>query len=262
MQFETINPPKISDAIVSQIEQLILEGVLKPGERLPPERELAQELNVSRPSLREAITTLKSRGLLQSRRGGGNFVVDVIAPALTDPLIELLKNHPKAMFDVLELRHALEEVAAYFAALRATDADREILRCRFAALEEIQQGQRNPEHDAVVDAGFHLAIADASHNVALIHVMRGLFNLLLSNICRSLERLYTRESSYARVHSQHQAILNAVLERDPETARQAAHVHLAFVESTLRELDQEAARQERSQHRLHRLLDLEANTSS
>lgn len=262
MQYETINPPKVSDAIVNQIEQLILEGVLKPGERLPPERELAQELNVSRPSLREAITTLKSRGLLQSRRGGGNFVVDVIAPTLTDPLIELLKNHPKAMFDVLELRHALEEVAAYFAALRATDADREILRCRFAELEEIQRGQRKPEHDAVVDAGFHLAIADASHNVALIHVMRGLFDLLLSNICRSLERLYTRESSYTLVHSQHQAILNAVLERNPEAARQAAHVHLAFVESTLRELDQEAARQERSKRRLHSLLDLEANAAS
>jgi GntR family transcriptional repressor for pyruvate dehydrogenase complex len=261
MQYETINPPKVSDAIVDQIEQLILEGVLKPGERLLPERELAQQLNVSRPSLREAITTLKSRGLLQSRRGGGNFVVDVIAPALTDPLVELLKHHPKAMFDVLELRHALEEVAAYFAALRATDADREILRCRFAALEEIQQGTREPQHDAVVDANFHLAIADASHNVALIHVMRGLFNLLLGNICRSLERLYTRESSYTLVHSQHQAILKAVLERDPEAARQAAHVHLTFVETTLRELDEEAARQARSQRRLQSLLGEEASLS-
>ncbi len=261
MQFETINPPKVSDAIVSQIEQSILEGVLKPGERLPPERELAQQLYVSRPSLREAITTLKSRGLLQSRRGGGNFVVDVIAPALTDPLIELLKNHPKAMSDVLELRHALEEVAAYFAALRATDADREILRCRFAALEEIQQGTREPQHDAVVDASFHLAIADASHNVALIHVMRGLFDLLLSNICRSLEQLYTRESSYAIIHAQHQAILKGVLERDPDAARQAAHVHLSFVEVTLRDLDAEAGRQELSQRRLQSLLGLEANAS-
>ena len=261
MQFETINPPKVSDAIVSQIEQLILEGVLKPGERLPPERELAQQLNVSRPSLREAITALKSRGLLQSRRGGGNFVVDVIAPALTDPLIELLKNHPKAMFDVLELRHALEEVAAYFAALRATDADREILRCRFAELEGIQKGEREPQHDAVVDASFHLAIADASHNVALIHVMRGLFDLLLSNICRSLEQLYTRESSYAIIHAQHQAILKGVLERDPDAARRAAHVHLSFVEVTLRDLDAEAGRQELSQRRLQSLLGLEANAS-
>lgn len=262
MHYETINPPKVSDAIVSQIEQLILEGVLKPGERLLPERELAQQLNVSRPSLREAITTLKSRGLLHSRRGGGNFVVDVIAPTLTDPLIELLKNHPKAMFDVLELRHALEEVTAYFAALRATDADREILRCRFAELEEIQTGSREPQHDAVVDASFHLAIADASHNVALIHVMRGLFDLLLSNICRSLERLYTRESSYAIIHDQHMAILKGVLEHNPDAARQAAHVHLSFVETTLRDIDEEAGRQELSQRRLDSLRSLEANTPS
>jgi len=259
MQFETINPPKVADAIVSQIEQLILEGVLKPGERLPSERDLAQELSVSRPSLREAMTTLKSRGLLQSRRGGGSYVVDIIAPALTDPLIALLKNHPKAMFDVLELRHALEEVAAYFAAIRATEADREILRCRFTALEEIQQGEHEPQYDSVADANFHLAIADASHNVALIHVMRGLFNLLLSHICRSLERLYTRESSYMIVHSQHQAILKAILDRDPEAARQAAHIHLAFVETTLRELDEEATRQEYSQRRLHSLLESNAS---
>ena len=79
MHYEIINPPKVSDAIVSQIEQLILEGVLKPGERLPPERELAQQLNVSRPSLREAMTTLKSRGLLQSRRGGGHYVMDAVS---------------------------------------------------------------------------------------------------------------------------------------------------------------------------------------
>ncbi len=260
MQFETINPPKVADVIVNQIEQLILEGVLKPGERLPPERELAQKFNVSRPSLREAITTLKSRGLLQSRRGGGSYVVDVIAPGLTNPLIELLKNHPKAMFDVLELRHALEEVAAYFAALRATGADREILQRRFAELEAIQKGKHEPQHDAVVDAGFHLAIADASHNVALIHVMRGLFDLLLSHINRSLERLYTREDNYVIIHSQHQAVLEAVLKRDPEAARQAAHVHLAFVETTLRELDEEATRQTRAQRRLQDNVNIETST--
>jgi len=258
MQFEVINSPKIADVIINQIEQLILEGALKPGERLPPERELAQKFNVSRPSLREAITTLKSKGLLQSRRGGGSYVVDVIAPSLTDPLIALLQNHPKAMLDVLELRHALEEVAAYFAALRATDADREILRCRFAALEAIQQGEHEPQRDAVVDADFHLAIADASHNVALIHVMRSLFDLLLSHISRSLEQLYTREDNYAIIHDQHQAILKAVLEQDPEAARQAAHVHLAFVEATLRELNEEAARQARAQRRLPNRLDMEA----
>lgn len=120
---------------------------------------------------------------------------------------------------------------------------------------------REPQHDAIVDASFHLAIADASHNVALIHVMRGLFDLLLGNICRSLERLYTRESSYAVIHAQHQAILKGVLERDPDAARQAAHVHLSFVETTLRDIDEEATRQELSRRRLQSLPDLEANAS-
>ncbi len=113
----------------------------------------------------------------------------------------------------------------------------------------------------MVDASFHLAIADASHNVALIHVMRGLFDLLLGNICRSLERLYTRESSYTVIHAQHQAILQGVLERNPNAARQAAHVHLTFVETTLRDIDEEATRQGLSRRRLQSLSNLEANAS-
>jgi GntR family transcriptional repressor for pyruvate dehydrogenase complex len=254
MPFETIKPAKVSDAIVCQIERLILEGTLKPGDRLPSERELAQELNVSRPSLREALLKLESRGLLQTRRGGGTYVVDIIAPTLTDPLVHLLKNHPEATFDILELRHALEEVAAYFAAIRSTEADREILRRRFATLAAIHEDKHDPLRDAEADAEFHLAIADASHNVVLMHMMRGLFNLLRSSICGTLEKLYTQAGNYEIVHSHHSDIMHAVLERNPEAARQAAHLHLAFVEATLRELDEEETRHERSQRRLQNLL--------
>jgi GntR family transcriptional repressor for pyruvate dehydrogenase complex len=254
MPFETIKPAKVSDAIVNQIERLILEGTLKPGDRLPAERELAQELNVSRPSLREALLKLESKGLLQSRRGGGTYVIDIIAPTLTDPLVHLLKNHPEATFDILELRHALEEVAAYFAAIRHTDADREILRRRFAALAATHEGEHDPLRDAEADTEFHLAIADASHNVVLMHIMRGLFNLLRSSICGSLEKLYTQAGNYEIVHNHHSEIMHAVLKRNPESARRAAHLHLAFVEATLRELEEEETRHERSQRRLHSLL--------
>ena len=76
-EFQAVKVPRVSDSIVAQIEGMILEGLLKPGEKLPPERELAERLDVSRPSLREAIVVLESRGLLQSRRGGGTFVRDV-----------------------------------------------------------------------------------------------------------------------------------------------------------------------------------------
>jgi GntR family transcriptional repressor for pyruvate dehydrogenase complex len=254
MTFESIKPAKISDSIVSQIEQLILEGILKPGDKLPAERELAQQLNVSRPSLREALLKLEAKGLLQTRRGGGTYVVDAVAPTLTEPLVHLLKNHPEATFDILELRHALEEVAAYFAAIRSTAADREILQYRFGALATVHQ-EHDPMRDAEADAEFHLAITDASHNVALMHVMQGLFNLLRSSIFCSLEKLHIQAGNYEIVHEHHKQIFNAVMERNPEMARQAAHLHLAFVEKTLHELDKEDTREERSQRRLQQLFD-------
>ena len=135
MEFESIKVPKVSDSIVSQIEEMILDGVLKPGDRLPPERELAQKLEVSRPSLREAIVVLEARGLLQARRGGGTYVCDLVAPTVMDPLIHLLQRRPETTFDILELRVALEEIAAYFAASRSNDLDRQILKLRFEELQ-------------------------------------------------------------------------------------------------------------------------------
>lgn len=261
MPFKTVKPAKVSDAIVAQLEKLILEGILKPGDKLPPERELAQQLEVSRPSLREAILQLETKGLLQSRRGGGTYIVDIIAPTLTDPLVHLLRSHPDATFDILELRHALEEVSAYFAAMRATESDREILQRRFCAWETIHWEERDPLRDAEADAEFHLAIADASHNVALMHVMRGLFNLLRSSICRSLEKLYSQEGNYEIVYQHHKRLLETILARDAQGARQAAHVHLGFVEVTLREFDRVASREERSQQRLQNLLDSDEDPS-
>lgn len=256
MPFKSVKPAKVSDAIVEQIERLILEGILKPGSKLPAERELAQQLDVSRPSLREAILRLEVRGLLQSRRGGGTYVVDVIAPIITDPLVHLLRNHPDATFDILELRHALEEISAYFAALRGTEADCEILQRRFAEWEAVHEEEEyNSFRDAEADVEFHLAIVDASHNVALMHVMRGLFNLLRSSISRSLERLYAHAGNYEIVHSHHKGIMDAILAKDSNAARRAAHAHLSFVEVTLRDLDQASSREERSQRRLDSLRD-------
>ena len=124
--FRTISPPRrqrLSDSITEQIERLIVDGVLRPGDALPSERDLAQRLGVSRPSVREGLLLLENRGLVQSKRGGGYGVMDVTGPTITDPLVHLLQRHPSTVDDVLELRHGLKCVAAYFAAVRATDAD-------------------------------------------------------------------------------------------------------------------------------------------
>jgi GntR family transcriptional repressor for pyruvate dehydrogenase complex len=254
MEFESIKVPKVSDSIVSQIEEMILDGVLKPGDRLPPERELAQKLEVSRPSLREAIVVLEARGLLQARRGGGTYVCDLVAPTVMDPLIHLLQRRPETTFDILELRVALEEIAAYFAASRSNDLDRQILKLRFEELQNTYE-EYEPSRNAEADVEFHMAIADASHNVALVHVMRGLFNLLRRSINDNLQKLLTEEENIELVSGQHESIYNAIMAGAAEEARAAVHAHLTFVEATLREFTEEAARENRSRRRLQSLDD-------
>jgi len=252
LEFKSVKVAKLSDSIVDQLEQMILDGILKPGDRLPPERELAQQLDVSRPSLREAIVIMESKGLLQARRGGGTFVCDVVAQTITDPLLHLLKRHPDTTHDVVELRLSLEEVAAYYAAFRATEADRKILTHWFEALETSYEGQDN-ERNAEADVEFHMAIAEASHNVALVLVMRGLFNLLRVTILGNLERIYEEAGGKAIIADQHRELFNAVIAGEAEAAREAAHTHLAFVAATLREGFEETIRENRSRRRLRNL---------
>ena len=227
---------------------MILDGALKPGDQLPPERELAQQLEVSRPSLREALVILEAKGLVHARRGGGTFVSDALAHSFTDPLVHLLQRRPDTAFDVLELRLALEEVSAYYAALRANETDRNILRRRFEALEASHDGDRADNVNA--DVEFHMAVADASHNVALVHVMRGLFNVVHATITENLARIYAEAGGKDVLRAQHTALFEAVMAGDPEAAREAAHTHLGFVVATLREGVRETAREKRFRRRL------------
>jgi GntR family transcriptional repressor for pyruvate dehydrogenase complex len=252
MAFDRVKSPKISDAIVAQLESLILEGTLKPGERLPPERELAQRLDVSRPSLREALQKLETLGLVETRQGGGSYVAAVLAPTLTDPLVNLFQRHPETVYDLLEFRQALEGISAYYASTRATEADRQILQRRFAAMEEAHR-REDPVAEADADAELHLSIAEAAHNVVLLHIMRGLFDLLRRGIVSSRDRLYTKEGVREVLLRQHRQLYQALLGSDAEAARSAAHAHLVFVEGTLRELDREEERRLRSQRRLDNL---------
>ena len=235
LPYRVVNPPqrqRLSDSIGAQIEQLIIEGKLQPGHALPAERVLAQKFGVSRPSLREALLRLEARGLLKVARGGGFAVTDVTAPTIANPLAHLLQRHPAAEQDVLELRHGLELVAAHFAALRATKADHAHLRLAFDRMAALRA-----KHDALAvaqsDAEFHLAIAEASHNVALIHVMHGLHNLLRTTMRHAWEVMYREPDSVRVLHEQHRALFDAVLAGESGLARDAAHLHLKYVRQTL-----------------------------
>ncbi|WP_418320980.1 FCD domain-containing protein [Piscinibacter sakaiensis] len=237
--------PRLSETITEQIEQMIVAGQLRPGDALPSERDLAKDLGVSRPSLREALLLLESRGLVQARRGGGYGVTDITGPIITDPLVHLLQRHPSTVDDVLELRHGLECVAASFAAIRATDADAKRLREMSAQMRK-RRREREPLEDADLDVDFHMAVAEASHNVALVHVMRGIFNLMRSNMMRSREVLYRQSGNIALLDDQHVEIVKAIVARDPVAARNAANLHLSFIQTSLREIGQPVAAKKRS----------------
>ena len=163
-----VRRPRLSDTITDQIEDLIAAGKLRPGDRLPPERDLAQQLDVSRPSLREALLILESRGLLQARRGGGFSVTDVTAPTITDPLVHLLQRHPETVDDILELRHGLECVAAEFAAVRATEADDKRLREIVGGMKR-RRGPVDP-----LDPRFNLPALEHFETVGRQHLLKHL----------------------------------------------------------------------------------------
>ena len=248
MAYQQVKQPKISDVIMDQLEAMILEGSLKPGQQLPPERELATQFEVSRPSLREALQKLSARGLIVSRQGGGSFVSEKIGSNMVDPLTELFSTHPEAQYDLLEFRHALEGVSAYYAALRCTEADKKRLHGCYVDLQAAHD-EKLFEQESKADAEFHLAIAEASHNAVLLHTMRSLFTLLHDNIYANLESIYPKRDTRKRIHDQHRILLDAIVAEDPEKARNAAHDHLTFVEEAIIEQNKESTRQERAMRR-------------
>lgn len=232
MPFEKIEPEKLSHGVVRQIEQLVLRGVLRPGERLPPERELAERLAVSRPSLREALAELQARGLLTRRAGAGVFVAEVLGSAFSPALVRLFAGHDEAVFDYLSFRRDMEGLAAERAARAGTDSDLKVIATLLARMEAAHPKQ-NPAEEARLDAEFHLSIIEASHNVIMLHMMRSMYDLLRGGVFYNRQIMFRQRVTRDMLLAQHRAINDALQRRDPEAARAAVVSHLDFVESAL-----------------------------
>lgn len=256
MTFSKVKQERLSDAIVRQLETLILEGVLRPGERLPPERELAAQLEVSRPSVREALQRLEAASLVETRHGGGSYVRNAFAGMLTDPLVDLFQRHPEAAVDFVEFRHTLDGIVAYYAALRSTDADREILTQRFRAIEAAH-GKEDFAEEADHDADFHVAIAEASHNIVLLHVVRSMLELLRKDVIFNRTLLYMHKDARELLMQQHREIYERIMDRDADGARAAAQAHMCHVEQALRAGHLSEARSSVSRRRLARWTEAE-----
>ncbi|MDV6316029.1 pyruvate dehydrogenase complex transcriptional repressor PdhR [Idiomarina sp. HP20-50] len=242
-----IKQTKLSDTIVAHLEQMIVDGRLGAGEKLPAERQLAQQFNVSRPSLREAIQKLEAKGVVERRQGGGTYVVNSMNEQLTDPLFDLLAKHPESQFDLLEFRHALEGISSFYAALRGTEADLDRISESIKGIVVSQTRSIDEQVDALVE--FYHRIAEASHNVILLHVVHGMQELLAENIRQNLEILAGREGLLKKLNKHRQQLVSAIVAGQPEQARDACHQHLAYIEQTLLELGKEQSRIQRSLRR-------------
>ncbi|EPJ83007.1 FCD domain-containing protein [Pseudomonas sp. Env-44] len=252
MGFDQVRQRRLSDDIVEQLEGMILEGTLKSGERLPAERALAERFGVSRPSLREAIQKLAAKGLLVSRQGGGNYVVDSLGSTFSDPLLHLLESNPEAQRDLLEFRQTLEASCAYYAALRATEVDRERLTAAFETLQDCyaRADEVSRVEEGAADARFHLAIAEASHNAVLLHTIRGLFDLLKRNVVTNIGGMYQqRTETRDMLINQHRDLYLAIIEGRAEQARDVSTRHLLYVQEVLEEVRQEVQRVARAERR-------------
>lgn len=232
MDFPKLQVPRLSDAIAHQIEARILEGSLKPGNRLPPERELAADLGVSRPSLREAIQKLVSRGLLTSRQGDGHWVTDRLDASFADPWQQLIEHHPQLREDVLEFRQLLEVESAGLAAERATAADLQHLQAAFATLETAYR-QHDRAAQVIADVAFHQAVAEAAHNVLFAHLSGSLLRLQHDHTGRNLSELAVSPETGAQLMQQHHEIWQAIHQHDAAAARAAAQNHLVYVRQRL-----------------------------
>ena len=234
MPFQRVTPERLATSVVRQIELLVLRGILRPGEKLPGERELAERLGVSRPSLREALAELQDRGLLTARAGSGIFVAEVLGSAFSPALVRLFASHSEALFDVVAFRRDIEGLAASRAARLGSDTDLSVVAAIFSKMEAAHQ-RRDPAEEARLDAEFHLAIIEASHNVILLHMMRSMFELLREGVFYNRQVMFAQRMTRTALLDQHRAINAAIQDRDEDMARAAVEAHMDFIAAALNE---------------------------
>ena len=227
MVFKPISPKKISAQIAEQIRSSILSGEFTPGDKLPPERELAEMFGVSRPSVREALNMLAASGLVMSYQGGGTVVMSLVETTAGNTLSELIRSQQERALDVIEVRKGMESWTAYYAAQRALPED-------LRRMEELVSGmERNlssmsPSED--LDANFHIVIARATHNVVWLHLMQNIFDAMKEFQQSVWRAVYLTGEDHRLLYQHHFNIFAAIRSRDPETARVAMAEHLNFAE--------------------------------
>ena len=228
--FERIESKSLSAEAVSQIENLILSGVLNEGELLPGERELAEQFGISRPKVREALSQLADSQLVRIVANDGVYVAQLGGEVMSPALVALFNRSANANRDNLEYRRENEGFASRLAAQRATDEDRAELKRILKAIKAADEVQNNTLASEL-DMELHHTIAFAAHNRTLTHMMTALYSLNRSSISYNRHELMNMDKVAEGIQQQHEDIVAAICQSKPAQAEKAAHAHIDFVTS-------------------------------
>ncbi|WMM24363.1 FadR/GntR family transcriptional regulator [Tissierella sp. MB52-C2] len=233
--FESVNTKKNYEQIVEQIQELILDGTFKKGDKLPPERELTTKLGVSRSSLREALKALEVLGLIESKQGEGSYISNNVNSTILKSISIAYKLNNGTIEDILELRHSLEIQAVRTASIKATEEQIEelevIVNKMEDAIDEDEQSQ--------LDIEFHGKLIGMMNNVMFQIISDSVSNLMQPFI-KSIREIYKEHDEYLKTYyfvEQHRNVLNAIKERNPEKAVNLMMEHIQLTEKDLLRLN-------------------------
>jgi GntR family transcriptional repressor for pyruvate dehydrogenase complex len=227
MKFTPIKPKKVSTQIAEQIRTSVLAGEFNPGEKLPPERELAEMFGVSRPSVREALNILASSGLVETYQGGGTVVRSLVENSAGMPLSELIRIDGDRALDVIEVRKGMESWTAWYAASRALPED---IRRLKVVIDGMAKNLEELKHSEDFDAHFHMLVARATHNVVWSHMMQSIFDAMREFQRDVWRAVYLTEDDQKLLYNHHLRVYEMIRDRNPDGARDAMMEHLSFAQ--------------------------------
>lgn len=231
MQYKKIKPKKIYEEVADAIHGMIRSGELKPGDKLDSVQQLAENFQVGRSAIREALTALRAMGLIEIRQGEGTYVREFETEQISFPLSTAILMNADDTAHLLEVRKILEAGTAFSSAQRRTELQ---LQAMEEALEEMKLANGNEELGEKADLQFHLAIAESSHNPLLLSLMNHVSGLI-GETMKETRRLwlYSKQTTTDRLHDEHYAIYQAIKEQDAEKARTLMLTHIENVEDIL-----------------------------
>lgn len=225
-QFAQLRRDTVPVQVIGAIKDMILAGKLVPGQSLPPERDLAVQLGVSRPSLREAVRALSAMNILESRQGDGSYVTSLDAALLAGPIDFVLRVDDSAIISLFEVRQVLETYSAAVAADKMTDEE----IAELEALVHNEEGITDQSKLAESDLAFHAAIIRGTHNPILVSIALTISQLSFE----SRRRTAFLPSLHGAAAPHHRRILAALRSRDPDAAREAMGFHIDGVAAAYR----------------------------